>query len=71
LVVNGQNPVVENNTFSRLPAGKDIYAMEATNPTFSGNTTPDGTTPSWIASLVHEAKTLYALLRYSFTEASR
>jgi hypothetical protein len=71
LVVNGQNPVAENNTFSRLPAGKDIYAMEATNPTFSGNTTPDGTTPSWIASLVHEAKTLYALLRYSFIEASR
>jgi hypothetical protein len=71
LVVNGPNPVVENNTFSRLPVGKDIYAMDATNPTFFGNTTPDGTTPSWIASFFHKSKTLYVLLRYPFTDAGR
>jgi hypothetical protein len=71
LVINGANAVVENNTFSALPSGKDIYAISATNPTFSGNTTPDGTTPSGLASLFHKAKILYAALKYPFIDANR
>jgi Putative Ig domain len=63
LTIKSANDVVENNAFSGLPASKDIYAVGATNPEFSGNTTPDGTTPSGLARLLHEAKILYAVLR--------
>jgi hypothetical protein len=62
---------ITNSIFSGLPAGRDIYATGATNFTASGNTLPDGSTPSWIAGLVHDAKTLYAMLKYSLNDASR
>jgi hypothetical protein len=45
VVTNRANVVIQNNTFSGLPAGRDVYAVGSTNLQFCGNVTPDGTTP--------------------------
>ena len=70
LVVVADDVVVQNNSFSGLPAGKDIYAIGVQNPSFSGNNTPDGTTPSGLATLFRKAKSLYAALRYPFSHGT-
>jgi hypothetical protein len=64
LVIIAGESVVENNTFSGFPSGRDIYAVTATNPSFSGNSTPDGTTPSGLATVFRKVKSLYAALRH-------
>jgi hypothetical protein len=63
LVVNSTNAIVENNTFSGLPAGRDIYAINAISPTFSGNSTPDGTSPNSLATLFRKLENLFAEFR--------
>lgn len=42
----GTQAIIKNNTFAHLPANTDVYIQGAANATFSGNSTPDGTTPS-------------------------
>jgi Pectate lyase superfamily protein/Putative Ig domain len=71
LVINSANGVIENNTFSSLPIGTDIYAVYATSLTISGNSTPDGTNPTGLASLFRKAKSLYAALSRPFSNASQ
>ena len=46
MLAAGNQAAITNNGFSGLPANTDIYIVNATNATFSGNTTPEGTTPN-------------------------
>ena len=62
LVINGTDCTVTNNTFSGLPAGQDVDVITGVGCTFAGNSTPDGTTPSGLASLFKTVKSFYALL---------
>jgi hypothetical protein len=61
VVLNSANDVIENNSFSGLPAGKDIFLENTANPTLSGNSTPDGTTPSGLAMLLPTTRFMCAL----------
>ena len=71
LAVDGTNCSVTNSTFSGLPAGQDVKVKTGVGCTFAGNTTPDGTTPSGLASLFKTVKSLYALLTNSLWDDSR
>jgi hypothetical protein len=71
LVINGTNCTVTNDTFSGLPSGHDISVTNGVGCTFAGNSTPDGTKPSGLASLFKTVKSLYALLTNSLSDESR
>jgi hypothetical protein len=73
LMINGTNCTVTNNTFSGLPAGEDVDVDVVTSVgcTFAGNSTPDGTTPSGLASIFKTVKSFYALLTNSLRDDSR
>jgi hypothetical protein len=63
LSIDGMNCTVTNNTFSGFPAGHDIAVTSDVGCSFSGNSTPDGTTPSGLASLFEKAERFYAWMR--------
>jgi hypothetical protein len=71
LSVDGTGCSVTNNTFSGLPAGQDVNVASGVGCTFSGNVTPDGTTPSGLASLFREVKSFYASLFHARHTGSR
>jgi len=69
LMINGTNCTVANNTFSGLPAGQDMDVATGAGCTFEGNSTPDGTTPSGLASI--GVKSFYALLTNLWSNSRR
>jgi hypothetical protein len=62
LKLTGDSHVIENNKFSGFPAGTDLVLGSVSNPTFAGNSTPDGTTPSGLANLFRAVRSFYASL---------
>ncbi len=62
LAIDGTNCSVTNNTFAGLPAGQDVTVKTGVGCNFTGNSTPDGTTPSGLAKLFQKVKNFYASL---------
>jgi hypothetical protein len=71
LTIDGTNCSVTNNSFSGLPSGQDVVVKTGVGCNFAGNSTPDGTTPSGLASLFKTVKSFYALLTNSLRDDSR